>query len=96
MAKGKTYQEAERLVFASLRGREAPAAAMVRMALKRVQQEKDQHLVIDPKRTDRLGFALTLLLRELPTSESSPQNLEGIRAKAVEFGNLLLPPEPQV
>lgn len=91
--KGVTLQQAVRLLYAKLRGKEAPAAAMVRMALKRTEIERNQLLVTDPKKTDQLGLAITLMLRELPTSASSPQNLEAIRDKAVTLGNLLLPPE---
>lgn len=94
-AKGKTPQEAERLIYQRARGSEAPAAAMVRTALSRLRKEQDslKNVITHPEKTDKLGLAITMLLRELPASASTPHDLKAIRAKAVALGNLLLPPE---
>ena len=91
---GKTYLEAERLTYKAARGKEAPAAAMVRMAMRRQRSRQGdlKNVITNPRKTDRLGLAVTMLLRDLPTSKSSPSNLKAIRAKAVALGNLLLPP----
>ena len=98
LTKGKTYAQAERLVYKSARGNESAAAAMVRMALQRqrAKQVDLKKVMTDLKKTDTLGLAVTMLLRELPTSKSSPRNLEAICARAVELGNTLLPPESPV
>jgi hypothetical protein len=95
LRKGMTRSQAERQVYKSARGSESPASAMVRMALQRQRARKleAKKLSIDPARTEKVGLAITLLLRELPTSKSSPSNLEAIRLRAVELGNILLPPE---
>ncbi|HRI38885.1 MAG TPA: hypothetical protein PLO50_10030 [Nitrospira sp.] len=93
IAKGKTHQEAERLVFASLRGNEAPAAAMVRMALKRLNDWKSISAVTDPLKGDRLALTVTLLLKALLASDSSLQTLSVIRDRASDLGRLLLLPE---
>ena len=93
--KGNTHSQAEQLVYKAARGKEAPAAARIRMAQKRhrARQADQRNLIMDPGKTDKLGLALTMLLRELPTSKDSSPNLEEIRFRAVELGNLLLPPE---
>ena len=94
--KGKTYRQAERLAYKSARGTESRAAAAVRMALHRLPAglgDTDK-VNTDLRRTDKLGLAITKLLRLLPTSESSPCDLEAIRVRAANLGNLLLSPEP--
>ena len=95
IAKGKTRLEAERLIYQRVRGNESAAAAQVRTALGRLRKEQDnlKNVISDPQKTDTLGLAITMLLRELPASASSPQDLKAIRAKAVALGNLLLPPD---
>jgi hypothetical protein len=95
IAKGKTRQEATRLIYQRARGSEAPASAMVRMALNRLRDRRidTDKAITDPQKTDQLGLAITMILRELPTSESSHRDLQAICTKAVELGNLLLPPE---
>lgn len=91
---GKTYRQAQKLTYKAARGSETPAAAMVRMALKRQRNRQVdlKNVITNPRKTDKLGLAVTMLLRELPTSKSSPSNLEATRAKVVALGNLLLPP----
>ena len=89
--KGKTYLEAEQLVYQQVRGKEAPASARVRMALRRIKQDHAEleNENRDPKKTDKLGFALTKLLRLILLSPSSPPDFETVYAKAAELGNLL-------
>lgn len=91
---GKTYREAERLAYKAARGSEAPAAAMVRMAMRRQRSRQGdlKNVITNPRKTDQLALTVTMLLRELPTSKHSPSNLKAISAKAVALGNLLLPP----
>jgi hypothetical protein len=90
MAKGKTYREAERLVHHQARGKEAPASAMVRMALRRLKREqaKLENHKINPAKSDKLGLALTMLLRELHPLTPDP-DLKRVHAKAVALANLL-------
>jgi hypothetical protein len=95
LRKGMTRGQAEQQVYKSARGKESLASAMVRMALQRQRARKleAKKLSVDPVRTEKVGLAITLLLRELPTSKSSPCDLEAIRSRAVELGNIMLPPE---
>src|SRR5262249_28079031 len=92
---GMSYKAAERLVYKRTQGTEAPASAMVRMARRRMKQELSEVMreVRDPKKCDRLGHALTMLLRELlliPYKPNTPPDLELIYEKAAKLGNALM------
>lgn len=93
--KGYSYRQAMQHVYKAARGKEAPAAAMVRMALRRhpAKQLGQKSKMTELRNTDKIGLAMSMLLRELPTSKSSAPNLDAIRFRAVELGNLFLPPE---
>lgn len=93
--KGLSYRQAMQHVYKAARGKEGPASAMVRMALRRhpAKQFGQTSKITDVKNTDKIGLAISMLLRELPTSKSSSPNLDAIRFRAVELGNLFLPPE---
>jgi len=90
--KGKTRREAQRLVIQQVRGKEAPASAMVRMAKRRMKREQTEleKKVRDPRKTDKSGYALTMLLREILFSPFvAPPNFEYVHAKAANLANIL-------
>jgi hypothetical protein len=89
-AEGKTKSEAEKLIYQRARGTEAPAAAMVRMKLRRLKKEQAvlQNTQLDPQRNDRLAYAVTMLLRELHPLSPNPKP-ERAYERAVALGKLL-------
>jgi hypothetical protein len=89
-SEGKTNSEAERLIYQRARGTETPAAAMVRMKLRRLKKEQTvlQNHQIDPQGVDRLAYAVTMLLRELHPLAPS-QKPEKVYERAVALGKLL-------
>jgi hypothetical protein len=81
--KGMTHAEAEQELYKSARGKEPPASAMVRMALRRLRAKESEMRsgTVAPGNTETIALAITLLLRELPTSKSSSCNLDAIRSE---------------
>jgi hypothetical protein len=95
IAKGMSYKAAERLVYKRAQGTEAPASAMVRMARRRTKHDLAELMreARYPTKSDRLGHALTMLLRELlllPYKPYTPPDIEVIYEKAAKLGNALL------
>jgi hypothetical protein len=66
MAQGLSPSQTMRAVYRLARGSEAPASAMVRMAEARLREDEERLTAAlqNPEFHDRLGFCLTLLLKE--------------------------------
>lgn len=91
LAKGMSYREADRAVMQQLRGKEAPASAMVRMAMSRLKRERAELEKEGrvPRKTDKAGYALTLLLREILFSGPAHVSIDRVRTKAANLANIL-------
>jgi len=90
---GKSRREAEKLVYKNARGKESRASAMVRVAINRQRTKRIDlsTVIMDPNKTDKLGLAITLILRDVSIANPSIGQLEGIRSKVIHLGELLLP-----
>lgn len=93
LKEGLSRKEVDRRVYRRLRGTETPAAAQVRMALKRLGQQQRQFRkdLQNPRKADPLGHSLTLLLQEASADSS---NLISIKKKAAVLRALLIPAKP--
>jgi hypothetical protein len=91
---GMTHLQAEKRFYRRARGTEAKAAAAVRMAVKRQEEAREEFMrrLQSPKQTDPLGYALTLLLREI---FEGPGDIEAIRQTAASLRDLLITPPNQ-
>ncbi|MGD9728054.1 MAG: hypothetical protein AB7G68_12460 [Nitrospiraceae bacterium] len=93
---GKTRPEAQRLIYKTARGSEAPASASVRMAMRRLPfgLNKVEAHGPDPRKADPVGVAATLLLRALKPSDQALDPLNPIHYRAAKLCTLLLSPDP--